>query len=289
MKKVICLMGPTACGKTGMAIEMVKQGGYEIISVDSAMIYRGMDIGTATPTAQELADAPHRLINIKDPSESYSVGEFCDDAEREIEAVLANGNAPLLVGGTMMYYYQLQKGYSELPSADEVVRQQVAREAQAIGWPAMHVKLKEIDPQAAEQLHPNDAQRISRALEIFYQTGKPLSQWHQEQTIHKPKYKFENRILAPDNRSIIHERIEKRFDLMLEQGFLDEVELLFKRGDLDVSMPSIRSVGYRQAWEYFLGNCDKQVMREKAIVATRQLCKRQFTWLRRWADAVWIR
>lgn len=289
MQKVVCLMGPTACGKTGAAIELVKQGGYEIISVDSAMVYRGMDIGTATPSAEELAAAPHRLINIRDPAESYSVGDFCDDAQREIQAILANGNIPLLVGGTMMYFHQLQQGYSELPSSNAAIRQQVAEEAEQSGWPAMHAKLQRVDSQTAEQLHPNDAQRISRALEIYYQTGKPLSVWHAEQQLQPPAYQFENIILAPDERRIIHQRIEQRFDLMLEQGFIEEVEALYQRGDLHPDLSSIRSVGYRQAWEYCAGHIDKETMRERAIIATRQLCKRQFTWLRRWQDARWIK
>jgi len=282
--KVICLMGPTACGKTARAIEMVQQGGYEIISVDSAMIYRGMDIGTATPTAEELSAAPHRLINIRDPSERYSVGDFCRDVIIEIEDILKNDNTPLLVGGTMMYFHQLQKGYSELPSADDRIRQQVSNDAETLGWPMMHQKLQEFDPHTAAQLHPNDAQRISRALEIYYQTGKSLSQWHQEQTLKKPPYHFETMILAPEDRAVIHNKIEQRFDLMLKQGFLDEVRALYQRGDLHCDMPSIRSVGYRQAWDYLAGQCDKETMREKAIIATRQLCKRQFTWLRRWKN-----
>lgn len=286
---VICLMGPTACGKTGMAIELVKQGGYEIISVDSAMIYRGMDIGTATPTAEELAEAPHRLINIRDPRDSYSVGDFCRDAATEIEAVLSNGNTPLLVGGTMMYFHQFQQGYSGLPPTNEVIRQSIRDEAEAVGWPAMHAQLQAVDSISAKELHPNDAQRISRALELFYQTGKPLSQWHKEQVVESPPYEFENRILAPEDRGVIHERIEKRFDLMLKQGFLEEVEVLYRRGDLNPNLPSIRSVGYRQAWDYVAGNCDHDTMRNKAIIATRQLCKRQFTWLRRWENAQWVR
>ncbi|PHQ80674.1 MAG: tRNA (adenosine(37)-N6)-dimethylallyltransferase MiaA, partial [Coxiella sp. (in: Bacteria)] len=250
--------------------------------------YRGMDIGTATPTADELAQAPHRLINIRDPAERYSVGEFCDDALREIEAVIANGNTPILVGGTMMYFHQLQIGYSELPSADANIRQQVADEAVKIGWPAMHAKLQDVDAESAQQLHPNDQQRVSRALEIFYRTGKSLSHWQREQHQTPPPYNFENIILAPEERSVIHERIEKRFDQMLAQGFLDEVEALYKRGDLTPELPSIRCVGYRQAWDYLAGVDDKETMREKSIIATRQLCKRQFTWLRRWQDARWV-
>ncbi len=286
-EKVVCLMGPTASGKTKLAIEMVVQGGYEIISVDSAMIYQGMDIGTAMPSQQELQQAPHRLIRILDPAQSYSVGAFCEDAVREIDLIIRNGNTPLLVGGTMMYFHQLQQGLSSLPTADVAIRQQIAKTAQELGWPALHATLQMVDALTALQLHPHDAQRISRALEIFYQTGKPLSVWHQEQTLLPPRYQFENIILAPE-RHVIHERIEKRFDLMLERGFLDEVQALYQRQDLHKDLPAIRSVGYRQAWEYLDGTLDKNTMRDKAIVATRQLCKRQFTWLRRWQDARWL-
>ena len=281
-------MGPTASGKTAAAIDMVSRGPYDIISVDSAMIYRDMDIGTAKPSKDELAAAPHRLIDIVDPAESYSLGNFMADVTREIDDILAHDKIPLLVGGTMMYFYQLQHGINNIPSSDALIRERITQEAQEQGWPALHERLTHVDPVTATRLHPNDAQRISRALEIFEQTGKPLSSWQQEYTSANPRYEFENIILAPHDRAIIHERIEKRFDLMLQQGFIDEVERLYARGDLDANKPSIRSVGYRQAWDYLEGTSDFATMRERAIVATRQLCKRQFTWLRRWQDATWV-
>ncbi len=287
--QVICLMGPTACGKTAAAIELVERGGFEIISVDSAMIYRGMTIGTAKPTQDELARAPHHLINIRDPAEPYSVGDFIDDALKLIDQIHARGKIPLLVGGTMMYFYQLQRGYSELPSTDEATRRQVEQMAETQGWPALYELLQQIDPAIAAQLHPNDSQRISRALEIFYQTKVCMSEWHRHQTIEKPAYDFKNIILAPEDRSVIHQRIEKRFDQMLKLGFMQEVEALYKRNDLNASLPSIRCVGYRQAWDYLDGNCSFDEMRERAIAATRQLCKRQFTWLRRWDNTTWVR
>lgn len=286
--QVICLMGPTACGKTAAAIELAEKGDFEIISVDSAMIYRGMDIGTAKPSAEALARAPHHLINIRDPVEAYSVGDFIDDTLKLIDQIHTREKIPLLVGGTMMYFHQLQRGYSELPSSDEVTRKQVAQMAQDQGWPALYELLQQIDPIIAAQLHPNDSQRISRALEIFYQTKVCMSEWHRRQTIEMPAYDFKNIILAPQDRGVIHQRIESRFDQMLDQGFMHEVEVLYKRGDLNSSLPSIRCVGYRQAWDYLDGNCRFEDMRERAIVATRQLCKRQFTWLRRWSHAVWI-
>ena len=281
LPRVTCIIGPTACGKTDAAIALAEKGKHEIISVDSAMIYRGMDIGTATPTDAELQRAPHRLINICDPSESYSVGEFVRDATREIEDILAKGKTPLLVGGTMMYFHQLQKGYSELPEADATIRIEVAEEAKSCSWPAMHAKLASVDPATAARLSENDSQRISRALEIYQQTGRTLSQLHEAQTQTPLAYAFEHIIMDQMERAVIHKRIEKRFDQMLAAGFLEEAKALYDRGDLNTSMPSIRCVGYRQAWDYFDSICDKATMREKAIIATRQLCKRQFTWLRR--------
>lgn len=281
-------MGPTASGKTAAAIELVSRGPYDIISVDSAMIYRDMDIGTAKPSAAELALAPHRLINIRDPADSYSIGNFIDDVTAEIDDILQQDRIPLLVGGTMMYFYQLQHGINHIPSSDPLIRNQIAAEAQEKGWPALHAMLTKIDPIVASRLHPNDAQRISRALEVYYQTGKTLSLWQKEQVVTNPRYDFETIILAPADRTVIHERIEKRFDVMLKQGFIEEVEKLYARRDLDINKPSIRSVGYRQAWDYIEGTVDFDTMRERAIVATRQLCKRQFTWLRRWQDAKWV-
>lgn len=283
---ILCLMGPTACGKTEAAIRLAEHYPCEIISVDSAMVYRGLDIGTAKPTPAECARAPHRLIDIRDPAEPYSVGEFCRDAWREIDSIRAAGRTPLLVGGTMMYFHQLQSGYSALPASTAETRAAIAAEAEYQGWPALYDRLKQIDPEMALTLHPNDTQRIARALELYAQTGQTMTQWQAEQTQNK-KTDFVHLILAPPERQIIHDRIAKRFDQMLGMGFLNEVEGLFHRGDLYPELPAIRSVGYRQAWSYFEGEYDHATMREKAIVATRQLCKRQFTWLRRFSDATW--
>lgn len=288
MKSVICLMGPTACGKTQVAIDAVQQGPFEIVSVDSAMIFRDMDIGTAKPTAEELAIAPHRLINVCDPAEHYSVGQFLRDVEHEISEIHAKHKIPLLVGGTMMYFHQLQNGMHSIPKSTPEVRTSVASLAAKIGWPGVHAKLSNIDPATADRLEPNDAQRISRAYEVYLQTGQTLSVWHMTEAQPTLEFDFKTLILAPKDRSIIHERIEKRFDQMLDHGFMQEVEQLYNRRDLSPALPAIRCVGYRQAWSYLAGEIDKATMRERAIIATRQLCKRQFTWLRRWEGAHWV-
>lgn len=288
MKSVICLMGPTACGKTQVAIDAVERGPFEIVSVDSAMIYRGMDIGTAKPTAEELARAPHRLIDICDPANGYSVGQFLRDVEREIRQIHAKQKTPLLVGGSMLYFHQLQHGMHLLPQTTPEIRTRVATLAAQHGWPGLHTKLAHIDPATAERLEPTDAQRISRAYEIYLQTGQPLSVWHMTEAPAQFDFNFHSLILAPKDRKVIHQRIEKRFDQMLDSGFIDEVKMLFNRDDLSPALPSIRCVGYRQAWSYLAGEFTKLKMREKAIVATRQLCKRQLTWLRRWEDAQWV-
>lgn len=288
MKSVICLMGPTACGKTQVAIDAVQQGPFEIVSVDSAMIFRDMDIGTAKPTPEELAVAPHRMINICDPAEHYSVGQFLRDVEHEISDIHANNKVPLLVGGTMMYFYQLKNGMHSIPTSTPEIRTSVASLAATIGWAGVHAKLSEIDPTTADRLKPNDAQRISRAYEVYLQTGQTLSAWHMTEAQPTLNFDFKTLILAPKDRSIIHERIEKRFDQMLDHGFIHEVEQLYNRKDLSPALPAIRCVGYRQAWSYLAGEMDKVTMRERAIIATRQLCKRQFTWLRRWEKATWV-
>lgn len=281
-------MGPTASGKTAAAIALVQQLPCEIISVDSAMIYKGMDIGTAKPTADELALAPHRLIDICDPAETYSAGQFRKDALSEIERVHAAGRIPLLTGGTMLYFHVLQHGVASLPNADKKIREQLDQQAHEMGWPAMHAQLEKLDPDMAKLLHPNDSQRIQRALEVYYASGVPLSVLQKQQG--EPlAYSVVNIVLAPSDRKSLHELIEKRFHQMLAQGFLEEVTTLFKRSDLSLDLPSMRSVGYRQAWQYLNGDIDKETMIYRAIVATRQLAKRQFTWLRRWKDcATWI-
>jgi tRNA dimethylallyltransferase len=284
----IFLMGPTASGKTGVAVELVQKLPLEIISVDSALVYRGMDIGTAKPDAATRAVAPHRLIDIRDPSESYSAAEFRDDALREMDAICKRGNIPLLVGGTMLYFRALERGLSDLPSADPAVRARLEKEARVVGWPAMHERLRQVDPGSAARIHPNDPQRIQRALEVYELTGLPLSELCKEGGGAPPGYRFLKIILAPEDRTALHERIRQRFDSMLEQGFLDEVRRFHARGDLHPDLPSMRAVGYRQAWEYLDGQLSEQEWVERAVIATRQYAKRQFTWLRSESDAYWI-
>ena len=278
---IVCLMGPTASGKTQLAIDLVQRFPFEFISVDSAMIYRGMDIGTAKPTPDILKIAPHRLIDIRDPKDPYSAAQFCADAEREIQAVFKAGRIPLLVGGTMMYFRSLLTGLSDLPSADEVVRAQLLQEAEDSGWAALHRELLSVDPVAAERIHPNDTQRLQRALEVYRVSGKSLSAW-QAEGISALNCKSVCIAVSPQDRAVLHERIALRFDEMLTQGFMAEVDTLYARGDLNLAMPSIRSVGYRQAWESRMGLYPEAEIREKSIIATRQLAKRQLTWLRHW-------
>ncbi|MDM8567511.1 tRNA (adenosine(37)-N6)-dimethylallyltransferase MiaA [Candidatus Halobeggiatoa sp. HSG11] len=284
----IFLMGPTASGKTELAIFLTKHLPCDIISVDSAMVYRGMDIGTAKPSADILAMAPHRLIDIRDPADIYSVGRFVEDAHAEIQAIHAAGRIPLLVGGTMLYFSSLLKGLSELPTANPEIRQALDEQATRIGWPAMHQQLVQIDQQAAQQIHPNDSQRIQRALEVYAVSGRSITAWRSETKIQNWLYPTIKLILAPEQRSILHTNIAKRFDIMLEQGFIEEVQQLFKRTDLDISLPSMRCVGYRQVWYYLEGKLEYADLPEKAVVATRQLAKRQLTWLRTLTDTVWF-
>lgn len=278
---VVLLMGPTASGKTDLAIELQQHLPLDIISVDSVMVYRGMDIGSAKPDADTLARAPHRLIDIRDPAEAYSAAEFCADAQREIEAIHAAGRIPLLTGGTMLYYRALLYGLSELPSANAELRKRLEADAQQIGWSGMHQRLADIDPVTARRIHPNDPQRIQRALEVYELTGQPLSalQQRDKNKLVLP-YPLIKLAVAPEDRSVLHQRIELRFRLMMEQGLVAEVEALMARGDLNLSMPAIRAVGYRQVWELLLGRIDYTEAIEKGIIATRQLAKRQFTWMR---------
>jgi tRNA dimethylallyltransferase len=277
---VILLMGPTAAGKTDIAVELAGRGGYEIISVDSALIYRGMDIGTAKPDPGVLVRAPHFLIDIRDPAEAYSAAEFVNDAEHLISAVHQRGNIPLLCGGTMLYFRALTEGLSELPAADDAIRDALVAEAEVSGWHAMHQQLQTIDPESAARIHPNDPQRIQRALEIYRITGSSMTNWLKENKPHGLPYDFRHYVVAPADRSLLHQRIEQRFDRMLQDGFIDEVETLRRRGDLDLEKPSMRAVGYRQIWQYLDGEYDLAEARLKGIYATRQLAKRQFTWLR---------
>ncbi|MEW8013607.1 MAG: tRNA (adenosine(37)-N6)-dimethylallyltransferase MiaA [Candidatus Sedimenticola endophacoides] len=284
----IFLMGPTASGKTDLAIELVRRLPCDIISVDSALIYRGMDIGTAKPSAEELALAPHRLIDICDPAERYSAARFRDDALREMAEITAAGRVPLLVGGTMLYFRALQYGLSRLPEADWAIRARLERDAALHGNAWMHRRLAEVDPAAADRLHPNDPQRVQRALEVYEITGRPLSRLQQSDGTQQLPYRLLKLVRAPAARERLHARIAERFQRMLEQGFRREVEGLLARGDLVPEMPSMRTVGYRQMIHYLLGEWDRATMVEKAVVATRQLAKRQMTWLRSERELWWL-
>jgi len=284
---VVLLMGPTAAGKTDLAIEMVERFNMEIISVDSAQIYRGMDIGTAKPDAATLRRAPHHLIDIRDPAEAYSAAEFVTDAEQLIQDILARGKLPLLCGGTMLYFRAITEGLSELPRADESTRQTLEQEAQEKGWHTMHAHLKQLDPEAAGRIHPNDPQRIQRALEVYRITGIPLSEWTRRNRPAGLPYQYLKIVISPEDRSVLHQRIEARFDQMLAAGFVDEVRRLRQRGDLDLGKPSMRCVGYRQIWEALDGRYSLDEARLKGIYATRQLAKRQLTWLRSMEGAGW--
>lgn len=306
----IFLMGPTASGKTDLAIELCQQLPCDIISVDSAMIYRGMDIGTAKPSPAELAQAPHRLIDICDPAESYSAADFRRDALAQMARITEAGRIPLLVGGTMMYYKALLHGMSGLPAADPALRAQLEQEARDRGWHELHRELQERDAVAAGLIHPNNRQRLLRALEVIRLTGQPISsfwqadgagarrqdgvedytyftQWQADEAGSLP-YTVTQLAMAPSDRRVLHERIHRRFLAMLEAGFLDEVRALMGRGDLHPDLPSMRCVGYRQAWNHLAGNDSYDTFVSKGVAATRQLAKRQLTWLRKWSDVHWL-
>lgn len=281
----IFLMGPTASGKTDLAIQLRQHLPVEVISVDSALIYKGMDIGTAKPGKEELALAPHRLIDILDPAESYSAMNFREDALREMAEISTQGKIPLLVGGTMLYYKALIDGLSPLPNADEKVRSEIEAKAELVGWAELHKALEKIDPVSAARINPNDSQRINRALEVFYLTGKSLTELTEQKGETLP-YNVLQFAIAPEDRAILHERIELRFQKMMEQGFKAEVEKLFARPDLHLDLPSIRCVGYRQMWEHLQGQYDLDEAVYRGICATRQLAKRQITWLRGWKTPI---
>jgi len=284
---VICLMGPTASGKTALAMALCGALPCDIISVDSALIYRDMDIGTAKPTANELAKYPHRLINIRDASESYSAADFCHDALAEIEMIRSNNRIPLLVGGTMMYFKSLIEGISPLPQANKAIRAAIEQEAADKGWLHMHRLLQESDSEAALRIHPNDPQRLTRALEVFRLTGNSLTQLTQIKGA-----KLDGDVLqfalGPKDRKTLHQRIELRYQIMIEQNFEREVQALKARGDLHENLPSIRCVGYRQMWQYLNGDIDHDEMVFRGVCATRQLAKRQLTWLRGWHNLNWL-
>ncbi|MCG8534236.1 MAG: tRNA (adenosine(37)-N6)-dimethylallyltransferase MiaA [Pseudomonadales bacterium] len=281
-------MGPTASGKTALAVELVQRFPMEIISVDSALIYKGMDIGSAKPDAETLAKAPHRLIDFLDPSESYSAADFREDALKAMAEITAQGKIPLLVGGTMLYFKVLKEGIAKLPAADETIRAQLLLEAQEKGWPALHRELEQVDPESAARLNPNDAQRLQRALEVYRATGRSLTQWHKQQKTETFPYEVVNIAVSPTDRAVLHDRIAQRFHEMLTQGFYDEVKALYNRGDLNPNMPSMRAVGYRQMWDCLDGKISYAEMEERGIIATRQLAKRQITWLRSWKDLHWL-
>jgi len=281
----VFLMGPTATGKTALACALQTRFPIELASVDSALVYRGLDIGAAKPDAETLTRHPHALIDLRDPSEPYSAAEFRADALRVMADITARGRVPLLVGGTGLYFRALQRGLSALPAADPAIRARLSAEAVKIGWPPLHARLMRLDPHAAARIRPHDAQRVQRALEVIEVTGRPLSELQCDDGRKPFPWRVLKLALLPSDRTALHERIARRFDAMLAAGFLDEVRALHARGDLHPDLPALRAVGYRQAWEHLAGAIDAATFRERAIFATRQLAKRQITWLRAELDA----
>ncbi|TQM12924.1 tRNA dimethylallyltransferase [Pseudoxanthomonas sp. 3HH-4] len=289
----IAIMGPTASGKTAFALEVAQRFGGEIVSVDSALVYRGLDIGAAKPTAEEQARVTHHLLDVRDPWQAYSAAEFAQDARGALDDVASRGRLPILAGGTGLYFQALLEGLAAMPAADAALRADITAEAQTQGWPALHAALAQVDPAAAARIHATDPQRIQRALEVYRLTGKPISQWQREASGMRLPFRVLKLVLAPADRTVLHERIARRFDLMLEQGFLDEVRRLRALPTMQavaapLDLPAVRAVGYRQAWEYLDGQGDATTFRERAIAATRQLAKRQLTWLRGERDARWF-
>ncbi|MFV0454559.1 MAG: tRNA (adenosine(37)-N6)-dimethylallyltransferase MiaA [Pseudomonas sp.] len=295
---VIFLMGPTASGKTDLALELARALPCELVSVDSALVYREMDIGTAKPSAQLLEAFPHRLVDILDPAQSYSAAEFSADALAAMAEITAAGRIPLLVGGTMLYFKALRDGLADMPAADGQVRAALEEQAAVEGLRALHRQLAEIDPESAARIHPNDPQRLVRALEVFRVSGMTMSEHRARQRSQKAgggatdegvlPYTVAQLTIAPAQRHLLHQRIEQRFVQMIEQGFVEEVEGLRERGDLHLGLPSMRAVGYRQVWEYLDGQLSRDEMIQRGIIATRQLAKRQFTWLRSWGHTHWL-
>ncbi|WP_263261587.1 tRNA (adenosine(37)-N6)-dimethylallyltransferase MiaA [Pseudomonas sp. RIT-PI-S] len=294
----IFLMGPTASGKTDLALELARTLPCELISVDSALVYKGMDIGTAKPSKALLAEFPHRLVDILDPAESYSAADFRRDALQAMAEITARGRIPLLVGGTMLYFKALLEGLADMPSADPGIRQALEAQANTEGLQALHAELARIDPVSAARIHPNDPQRIIRALEVYQAGGVSMTELRQRQNVQKGvagasgdvqlPYTVASLAIAPAERSLLHARIAQRFEQMLEQGFIGEVRQLRDRGDLHPGLPSIRAVGYRQVWDHLDGKLSATEMKERGIIATRQLAKRQFTWLRGWDGLKWL-
>ncbi len=289
---VICLMGPTASGKTGLGVALARELDGEVVSVDSALVYRGMDIGTAKPDAEERQGVPHHLMDLIDPAESYSANDFRDDALSSIEAIQARGRQPILVGGTMLYFRVLLSPMADLPRADPALRAELSQEGERTGWPAMHQRLTTLDPEAAAAIHPHNRQRLIRALEVCLLTGEPISRlWRADQPMLAPgemaagfPWPVIQMAVRPEERAVLHARIQQRFDQMLTAGLEREVSALKRRGDLTTEHPSVRCVGYRQMWDYLAGETDWATMRERGLAATRQLAKRQLTWLRGWRN-----
>ena len=287
-KQILCICGPTAAGKSAAVLALAKLRPIEIIAMDSATIYKGMDIGTAKASAAEQAQVPHHLLDIRDPLASYSAADFVSDTLALIPAIQARGSLPVIEGGTMMYYKALREGLHDLPKADATLRAEIEAEAKRIGWPAMHQQLASVDPTTAARLAPNDSQRIARALEIYRISGSTMSALIAKQKAPSHDYDFVTISLEPRERSRLHQQIEKRFKQMLAMGFLDEVQSLYQRPDLHPDLPSIRCVGYRQLWDYLAGNCSYEEAVERGIAATRQLAKRQITWLRSQPERIQI-
>ncbi|WP_049723969.1 tRNA (adenosine(37)-N6)-dimethylallyltransferase MiaA [Gilvimarinus polysaccharolyticus] len=286
-------MGPTASGKTDLAIGLREHLPVELVSVDSTLVYRGMDIGTAKPSAAEQAAAPHRLIDIRDPAEPYSAADFVSDAEREVADIHAAGRIPLLVGGTMLYFKALLDGLAPMPAADSAVRERIEQDASEHGWEWVHRRLAEVDPKMAAEIHPNHSQRLSRALEVYLSSGQTMTELREQQArsrgpLFTDRFNLTQLVIAPRERSVLHGRIEQRFSAMIAAGLVAEVEALYHRGDLHSDLPAIRAVGYRQVWDYLEGRLSYDEMIERGVIATRQLAKRQFTWLRGWEGANWL-
>lgn len=289
----IAIMGPTASGKTAFALDVAERFNGEIVSVDSALVYRGLDVGAAKPTAAEQARVPHHLLDVRDPWQTYSAADFAADARKAMDDIAARGRLPVLAGGTGLYFQALLEGLAAMPPADAALRERIGAEAQQVGWPALHAELARIDPDAGARIHATDPQRIQRALEVFRLTGKPISQWQREAQRERPPFRVLKLVLAPADRAVLHARIAQRFDLMLAQDFLGEVRRLRALPGMQavatpLDLPAVRAVGYRQAWEFLDGQGDAQDFRERAIAATRQLAKRQLTWLRGELDARWF-
>ncbi len=290
----IAVMGPTASGKTAFALQLAAQFGGEIVSVDSALVYRGLEIGSAKPSTDERAAAPHHLLDLREPWQPYSAAEFAADAREAIDGIVARGRLPILAGGTGLYFRALLRGLAPMPDADPALREAICSEAAARGWPALHAELARVDPAAGARIHATDAQRIQRALEVFRLTGTPISRWQRESAVQpRPPLRVLKLVLAPPERTTLHARIQQRFDAMLAAGFLDEVRGLRALPALaghpaPLDLPALRAVGYRQAWEHLDGATDARLFRDRAISATRQLAKRQFTWLRGELDALWF-